>query len=166
MKLKYIDEGNILHCHGYTGENWADEKKEVLKSDAFNLDDIPAEVQHELTKYGLKKILQDRNSDLKGAEKIDGMRKTFEQLVAGVFIAEREKGEGKTSTRRRKVDPFVAQAVAQLTGQDVLAVTAALEQKSADEIKALASHEKVKEIVDSLRKTASEAALDLSGLGL
>lgn len=161
VKLKYIEEGTVITCHAYTGENWADEKKSVLGTASFDLAKVPTELHEQLAMYGLKKILQDRNSDLKGQEKIEGMVKTMATLESGQFIAEREStGGGKP--RRKKVDPFLAQAVAAVTGNDVLAVTAKLETMDKDAVKALAGHEKVVAKMKELREQAESAAIDLT----
>ena len=160
VKLKYIEEGTVVTCHAYTGENWSDEQKNILQSAKFDLAKIPAELHEQLAMYGLKKILQDRNSDLKGQEKIEGMVKTMATLEAGQFIAEREStGGGKP--RRKKVDPFLAQAVAAVTGNDVLAVTAKLETMEKEAIKALAEHDKVVAKMKELREQAESAAINL-----
>lgn len=165
-KLHFADNGNQCTIYLYTGEAWSDENKVILKEAVVDADAVPdaltaGEETFSLKQYGLKKILQDRNSDEKDkAAKFDGMLATYEQLKSGVWRVASEKGE-PTPRGSKQVDPFLAAAIAEVSGKSVLEVSVALQAKSKEERKALAEHEKVKPVIERLKAEIGTVDLGL-----
>ena len=165
-KLHFEDVGQKVVITLYTGETWSDENKQIIKTAELDAATIPDELHSgekvfSLKQYGLKKIVQDRSSDEKDkAVKFDEMLETYKQLQEGVW---RVAGEARESTPRgsKSVDPFLAAAVAEVSGKTILEVSVALQAKTKDERKALLEHPKVKPVYDRLKAETSNVDLGL-----
>lgn len=155
-----IDRGeDSITVHHYRGLGWTDEGKTVIRSVAFSLSDVPdvldtAEGKISLKGYGLSKLLMERNSDTSGdpAAKLTEMEETYSVLKTGKW---REYAEtGPRAPRQIKVDPALAQAVAEAKGVSFVAAMSALAKKTKEELAAFAEIPALKDRIASIRKEA------------
>ena len=179
-KLAYFLNGTevriVLHqAEGKSAIGPADVVQEMV----VNANDFPAEFAatdgaKTLAGYGLMKLLQDRTSQLSESvtAKFEGMVKEAERLCAvdeqGVVqwrnASTRAAGTG--AGRAKKVDSFLAAAVAELKGISLPDAISAVQGLDAESVKKLAANEKVVAIVERMKAEAKPATgqMDLSDM--
>lgn len=136
-------------------------KKTDLDKETFEVNALSEDMQTRLTAYGLKQFLSDRKSAVKeAAGKLSGMREVFEMLKKDEWNIGRAGGEGRKA-RAKKIDPYLAQAVAEIKGVDAMAIVKKLETLTTEEIKTLYANETVQEKIKEVKEKALKAAEDL-----
>ena len=178
-KLAYFIDGTkvriVLHTADAKGEiSPADTVSEVT----FDANEFDHEFQSNdspktLLAYGLVKILQDRTSQVTEsiAKKFEAMGAEAQRLLTanedGTYnwknVVVREASKPRSA---KKVDSYLAQAVAQLKSISVVQATEALKALTADQIGQLSANPNVKDIIATLKAEATEQTeqMDLADL--
>lgn len=149
---------------GYEGE-----EVKVLEQEVFVIADIPAslvagEGTMSLAAYGLSQILQDRTSSIKDSEERFGaMPDVFELLKSGEWKAARESTAGP---RKAAIDSFFAKGFAmylESQGKDVTpeAAVVVLQDMTAEQRKAVRSHEAIAGFIKKAKEDAAAAAAEI-----
>ena len=178
-KLAYFIDGTNVRIILHT----ADAKAEISPADTvsevtFDANDFDHEFQSNdspktLLADGLVKILQDRTSQV-----TESIAKKFEAMGAEAqrLLTANEDGtynwknavvrEASKPRSAKKVDSYLAQAVAQLKGISVVQATEALKALTADQIGQLSANPNVKDIIATLKAEATEQTeqMDLADL--
>ena len=170
-KLAYFINGTQVRIVLHT----ADAKAEISPADTvsemnFDANDFGHEFQSSdgaktLLAYGLVKILQDRTSQVTEsiAKKFEAMQAEADRLTTqnedGSYnwknVVVREKSAPRST---KKVDSYLAQAIAQLKNISVSAATEAVKALDVDKVAAMMANPKVKEIMDVLKEQAKKEA--------
>lgn len=178
-KLAYFIDGTKVRIVLHT----ADAKAEISPADTvsevtFDANDFNHEFQSNdgtktLLSYGLVKILQDRTSQVTEslAKKFEAMQAEAQRLLTanedGTYNWKNAVVRAESKPRSaKKVDSYLAQAVAQLKGISVVQATEALKALTADQIGQLSANPNVKDIIATLKAEATEQTeqMDLADL--
>lgn len=169
QKLKYAENGTVIVVSLVNEVEGKDD--EVVRSFTFNAAEFPAQyktgdeaVTKTLAAYGLKKLLQDRTSQVSSSveDKFEAMLEEGMRLHdTDEWRSEVVRASGGSTP---KADPILAQAVAQLQGISVAVATASLSKLSKDEVAQIKANASVVALMDSIRaemKTAAAGGTDL-----
>lgn len=132
------------------------EGETILATKEFEWENIPTNIQSQLSLHGLNTLLQQRTSDVKGNPegKLEAMEDVYERLCEGEWSAERKSGT--------RTVPAIIEVLAGLKGCDIGAAQKAF-AKLNDEQKAQLRAKYFKEVeeVEAKRATASVSLDDL-----
>lgn len=122
----------------------------------FDWNNIPKEIQNELSLYGLRAALADRTSDAKklGVNKAEWMTTVFEQFVAGDWK--------KTVVRAPAVDRALVHLIVELKKCNAIQAEAALKAAGKDFATALKT--KYADRIAAINAELNEPAIDLLDL--
>lgn len=159
-KLHYSIDGDEVTIEVYEGERYS-EKTSTVATQVFSLADVPSELKDgdkvkSMASYGLLKWLQDRTSQVKGAEdKLKAMSEEFEtKAKAGLWKAPSErKASSGTGGSRRKISALLAEAVGALIGKTAIEAEAHLKALTKEQYEGLVANEKVVAKMDELKAT-------------
>lgn len=178
-KLAYFINGSEVRIVLHT----ADAKAEISPADTvaeavFDSENFAHDFQSNdgtktLLSYGLVKILQDRTSQV-----TESLAKKFEAMQAEAQRLQTANEDGSYNWKNavvraeskprsaKKVDSYIAQAVAELKGISISQATEALKALTAEQIGVLSAKEGVKNIVARLKAEATEQTeqMDLADL--
>jgi len=166
MKMQYImgaESVTVNVISQLETEDGGTEDK-VVKSREFLTSEVPAtladgEKQKSLVVYGLTKLLQDRTSQKTDPEeKFASMQEYFDSFFSkGLWKSPSEGG-----SRKAAVDPFFAQAVAELKDWSIAQATGVIQALDKDKRAALRNADSVSAKISELRSEAAD--VDVEGL--
>jgi hypothetical protein len=128
--------------------NFADEQNVTVTADQF-----PADIQDRLLQYGIAQKLGDEYAGADGPEEARTLLTSLvERLSQGEWKQARSGGGGSRTT-------MLAEALSQVTGQDVEACQAKIAEMDDDAVKGLKAHKQVAAAMATIRaQRAAEAA--------
>jgi hypothetical protein len=168
MNYQMTDSTVLVRVVDIAVDGEGNESEEVLREKLFAVADVPAELADgekvkSLAAYGLTKLLQDRTSQLTDPlEKFGAMEEAF----ANFFTQGLWKAPSQGGSRKAAVDPFFAQAVADLKGWSITQAVATIQALDKDQRATLREAEKVQEAMKALRSEAGEVDVDELMAGL
>jgi len=121
----------------------------------FDFDELPTEIQDQVSLYGLNKVLQDRTSDQKDkVMKLEAMDQVWSMLIDGQWKKERE---GGFPTVRSEIE-----AIAEIKGVSVAAIQKALKGYTAEQKDKIFADPKVREKAAEIaaKRVETEVSLD------
>lgn len=166
MKMNYVmtETGVTVKVISQVELENGETEDKVICERSFATADVPAiladgEKLKSLAVYGLTKLLQDRTSQIKEPEeKFEAMGIYFDDF----FSKGNWKAPSEGGSRKAAVDPFFAQAVAELKDWSLTQATATIQALDKDTRATLRSAEAVAAKITELKKEASE--VDVEGL--
>ena len=108
----------------------------------FVWDDLPTEIQQQVQCYGIKKVVQDRKSQVDADEKMDAYEDVWNQLRSGTWEAERVSGGPTVGAHitlimeAKNISAAAAQASWRATSEDFKAKFLEANKEALAEIKA------------------------------
>lgn len=166
MKMQYImgAESVIVNVISQTETDTGETVDSIAATREFAVGDIPAvlkdgEKEKSIQVYGLTKLLQDRTSQVTNPEeKITAMGTYFDEYFSqGLWKAPSEAGQ-----RKAAVDPFFAQAIAEIKGWSLAQATGVIQSLDKDKRNTLRTAEAVDAKIKELR--AESADIDVEAL--
>ena len=165
LRVERTDKSVIFHS--YTGTGWGDEKKKILHTETFTLTEVPdvletSEGAISVKGYGLSKILMERSSQVSQTagksptDKLKAMREDYEVLKTGKW---RDYAEQGPRAKTIKVDPALAQAVAEAKKVSFVVAMAALGKKTKEELVAIAALPALATRIAALQKEAASVQI-------
>lgn len=163
MKIDYQSDAESVTISVISVDETTKEET-VIDSATFKVSEVPATLKHgekeeSLVVYGLKKLLQDRTSQIpEPEEKLAAMREQYEQhFTQGLW-----KAPSSVSVRKAAIDPLFAQAVADLKGFSVAKSMALLQALDKDTRQEIREADAVVKRIEELR--AEMAGVDTESL--
>lgn len=168
MKLSYVIAGTVATIALINDEGEVERSFDV-DTNEINLDLADGESTKSIAAYGIIKLLQDRTSSSKESKtvKFEGMEEELNRILTdGVWRKPVTRTGGTGSSRARKVDSFVAIAVAELKGISVEAATNALKAVEKEQYDELCKNQAVVDAVKLLKANAADETdnVDLADL--
>ena len=148
-KVKFCDKDYDLDT-GVCEFNFGDGEQIVV-----NVDELPADIQRQLTLHGMCQKGGDSYAGAKGnyAEAKANLRQVIANLASGSWGSAGE-GEGKPKLGE------LSQAIARIKGIDLTVATAAVEKADDAKRKEWRAHPKIKAAIAQLRAEKAQAELD------